>query len=184
MNQNYTSEVKEELKMLAPVLSGLPKANIDKLPEGYFEDVEEKIMSQILLTNYELTKSVPSGYLEKVEDDILSKVISVHTVKENRIVGILKYKKLIASIAAMMLFVLATWFVFNRVEETSGEIVINAEEHDTYLEYIHKNIGDYDINMLVDKGLIAEEDLVMESSVFEQFDAEDTTTWMESDINF
>jgi hypothetical protein len=28
MNQKYTSEVKEELKMLAPVLSGLPKANI------------------------------------------------------------------------------------------------------------------------------------------------------------
>jgi hypothetical protein len=51
-----------------------------------------------------------------------------------------------------MLFVLTTWFVFNRVENPSGEIVISTEEHDDYLEYIHKNIGDYDINMLVDQG--------------------------------
>ena len=183
MNQKYTSEVIEELKMLAPFFSGLPKANLHKLPEGYFEDVEEKIISQIQLTNYELKISVPPGYLEKVEDDILSKVKSVPSVKEHRVIGILKYRKLIASIAAIMLFVLTTWFVFNKLESPSADISINTGEHDAYLEYIHKNIADYDINMLVDQGLIEEEDLVMDAPIFDQLEADDTS-WIESDINF
>ena len=183
MNQKYTSEVIEELKMLAPVLSGLPKANLLELPDGYFEDVEEIIISQIQLTNYDLKISVPPGYLEKVEDDILSKVESDPIIKEHRVISILKYRKQIVSIAAIMLFVLTTWFVFNRVENPSGDIVISTEDHDDYLEYIHKNIGDYDINMMVDQGLIEEEDLVMDSPIFDQLDADDTS-WMESEINF
>jgi hypothetical protein len=183
MNQKYTSEVIEELKKLAPVLSGLPKDNLLKLPEGYFEDVEDKILSQIHLTNYDLKPSVPPGYLEKVEDVILRKVKFGPSDKKHQVISMLKYRKIIASIAAVMLFILTAWFVFNREERSSGNIAISIEDHDAYLEYIHKNIGDYDINMLVDQGLIEEDDLVMDTPVIDQLDSEDES-WIESEINF
>ena len=183
MDQKYTSEVKEELGKLAPILSGLPKVNPYNLPEGYLEDVEEKIMSQLNLISYETKPSVPDGYFEIVENDILKKSGQLHKAsKKSNVISIFKYRNQILSIAAVLTFVLTAWFVFTRIEKPETDLALTTGDTAEYLEYIHDNIGEYDINMLIEQGLIEEEDIVMDELNLDQI--EDETTWMDSEIDF
>ena len=50
MRDTDTYEVDKELKSISVFLADIPKNNILLIPEGYMDEVEEHILSQIFLT--------------------------------------------------------------------------------------------------------------------------------------
>lgn len=183
MKPIYTKEVQEELDKIAPLLSGLPKDNPFQVPSGYFSDVEDKILSQIYLTDFDHTSPVPHEYFEDVENQIVARINTSNTSKGDAIfISLSKYKYHLMSTAAVMAFVLTAWFVISKIEKPETAVLAETTQEES-LEYLHPQISDQEIDMLVDQGIITEEDLVIDFGV--QADPSDVEgTWLDSEINF
>ena len=75
------TEILNELKTISPLLAEIPRVNVQSVPSGYFENLEERI-SIFSLLNQEQTlnpltkdeKGIPAGYFENLPGSILSKV--------------------------------------------------------------------------------------------------------------
>lgn len=75
------TEILNELKAISSLLAEIPKGNIQSVPPGYFENLEEKICIYSLLNQEDkkpeliLDKTgIPDGYFENLSDSILIKV--------------------------------------------------------------------------------------------------------------
>lgn len=74
-------EILNELREISPILAEIPKVNIQTVPAGYFNRLEERICINSLLHQNETKEyfnqekpGVPSGYFETLSDSILSKI--------------------------------------------------------------------------------------------------------------
>ena len=75
------TEILNELMEISPLLAEIPRVNIQSVPPGYFENLEERITIYSLLNQEETQNSplkegagIPAGYFENLPDSILSKV--------------------------------------------------------------------------------------------------------------
>ena len=64
------SNILNELKELSPTLAGLPRTNVFKVPEGYFEGLSGQILLHVSRSSS--TYSVPEGYFDQLSGQILS----------------------------------------------------------------------------------------------------------------
>lgn len=79
---NRTEEILNELKVTSPILSGMEKINVFRVPEGYFNELHLRITDYVLLNNTSTTdninrrnlQQVPEGYFETLSDSILDRV--------------------------------------------------------------------------------------------------------------
>jgi hypothetical protein len=183
-----TNEVNTELRDLAPHLAKLPKKNTSVLPNGYFQEVEEQIMRQILIAEIDdkSPAQAPDGYFEKLESDLDGMVNKSNANNSSGIkMLLLSNLKLIryAAAAVMILFV-SVWVVFN-MNSTNDEINnIAMDNSDGYLEYLEDNLDDYDINTLVDHGLVEESDITLITYTGETYADETQDVYMETSIDF
>ena len=69
-------EIITELKDISPLLASMEKVNVFQIPDGYFTDLNSKILTNIFLNQEEKNNSqkVPEGYFESLSDRILAKV--------------------------------------------------------------------------------------------------------------
>lgn len=78
-------EILNELKTISPILAGLEKVNVYAIPEGYFNNLEDRI------TNFAISNSidessisrttvqrVPEGYFDSLSTNILAKIRQLH----------------------------------------------------------------------------------------------------------
>ena len=85
----HSPEILKELADLSPVVAQFPKGNIFKVPENYFLNFSEILLSKIeesgsLPAKEIITQKVPEGYFENLTESILNKVkdIPAETAKE------------------------------------------------------------------------------------------------------
>jgi uncharacterized protein YihD (DUF1040 family) len=78
-----SKHILNELKELSPLLAGMQKVNVFRVPNGYFERLAEDILTGIqeeennfltTVPNYAAAQQVPRGYFESLADAILSKI--------------------------------------------------------------------------------------------------------------
>ena len=182
------NEVSIELRDLAPNLARLPKNIIPVLPDGYFQKVEEQILSQILIAEIDDKSAVhvPDGYFEKLESDMENMVNKSNTDYSSgiKMVSLSNVKLIRYAAAAVMILFASVWVVFN-MNLTKDEMNNTAfESSDGYFEYLEDNLDDYDINTLIDHGLVEESDITLITYTDETFTDETQDLYMETSIDF
>src|SRR5258708_39408230 len=79
-------EISNELMAISPLLAGLEKMNVFRVPEGYFNELQFRITNYAILNNTSPAENlnkrnlqeVPSGYFETLSDSILAKVKAIY----------------------------------------------------------------------------------------------------------
>jgi len=187
MMNNNTFEVNQELKELAPTLANLPKNIKPSIPEGYFQLLENQVMSQIYISkNTETDKfHVPDAYFENFESNI-EKMIYDKQAKTSSSVKIvlLSNLKWIRNVAAVLVLIAAVGMIFNEKYAENTSINITSDNSNGYLEYIEDNIDEYDINTLIDYGLIEESDITLITYANDSYLPEDQDLFIETSIEF
>jgi hypothetical protein len=74
-----SNEILEELEAISPLLAGIEKNNIFKVPEGYFIGLAEKMavyafLNQEKKPDISVTQQVPDGYFDSLSARILAKI--------------------------------------------------------------------------------------------------------------
>jgi hypothetical protein len=74
--ENKSIEILNELKAISPLLAAMEKVNIFQVPEEYFSDLDQRILTSIFIHQDEKNnlQNVPEGYFDSLPDKILSKI--------------------------------------------------------------------------------------------------------------
>lgn len=113
-----------ELQELAPTLASMEKTNPFRVPDGYFEKLENQTLAKTG-SSASHDQSLPEGYFESLSDRILEKV-EVKT--EAKVVPF--YQKKWFSIAASFAFILAAIYSIQTQLSTTSESTEFAFEID------------------------------------------------------
>lgn len=154
MSEEYIS-VHDELREISPLLASLPKRTESEIPADYFSKVEDQILSQLQLPfpkhNY---PKAPDGYLENLEDQVIEKL----TYSDKNQKSGLKVFRLVFSvaIAACLGVFLVSRFSWNDAPINDTNV---ANETVYYFDAFPHEIDDINVDQMIDKGLIEEEDL-------------------------
>lgn len=175
--------INQELKTIAPILSKIKKPIHHNVPDGYFDQLEDQIMSQINILNHDKTKlHVPEGYFETVEDQILNIV----TDQRTKVIPIFKKPFFRIVIAASVVFMLAfiSYQLFQKDADTHQDTFVDLQADEIeYFQYLHQNVDDLDINMLIDNDLVDESDLFV-LSYNDISETDESASIFESAIDF
>lgn len=144
-----------------------------KIPDNYFEGIEDAVLSQIKLKSIEGTGfKVPEGYFESLEDTVTNKISKN---KNTKVITLFTKQNLlyVSSIAATLLL-LFNLSVFNKKRDTFETL-----ETVTLESYImNENIGSYEIVSLLD-----EEDLLNEGFTELQIDEHSVETYILNNLD-
>jgi hypothetical protein len=74
--ENKSIEILNELKAISPLLAAMEKVNIFQVPEEYFSDLDQRILTTIFIYQDEKNnlQKVPEGYFSSLSDRIISKI--------------------------------------------------------------------------------------------------------------
>lgn len=143
-------DFRQELKDISPFLASWPiPSEIDKIPEGYFNQLEDMIMSHVNISQHDSnSETAPVAYFNQFEEEIINKS-GINTQYKT-------LKWLSYAAAAMILGIISTVALQTTSQKTPTEIVNNT------LQLEDVEILDYlidDIEMVAEYGLLEEEDL-------------------------
>jgi len=86
-----SNEILDELKGISPLLAGMEKINVYKVPEKYFDGLAERITIYAFLNQENRTdfnknpgQQVPEKYFDTLSDQILSKIKKQTTESANK----------------------------------------------------------------------------------------------------
>ncbi|MEP6673771.1 MAG: hypothetical protein ABJA78_01400 [Ferruginibacter sp.] len=73
------TDIQDELKQMSPLLSGLTQSNLYTIPQGYFEQLPEKLLavarnSGIVEDSNQQQSDIPEGYFNTLADTILNRI--------------------------------------------------------------------------------------------------------------
>ena len=78
-----TSEILNELQAISPFLANIDKKNVFEVPEDYFQLLDKRIITSVLLTanGKNEVQTVPEGYFEGLSNKILSAINNTEYVE-------------------------------------------------------------------------------------------------------
>lgn len=152
------NKIIQEISEMAPILASLPKSEIHRVPDSYFDEVEVTIINQLNFINEEIQEVIdlPTDYFEKLDDKILQRLSGDRDIKVISLLGprfnYLKY-------AAILVFFIASIVLFKYVTPSENIAVTSQLTQAEVLDYMVDNAEDFDINMLIDQEIIDESTL-------------------------
>ncbi|KXK37660.1 MAG: hypothetical protein UZ09_BCD002001759 [Bacteroidetes bacterium OLB9] len=153
---NFNDHFQDELKEISPYLASLPKQDPKNVPDGYFEQIEDEIVHQLMLIRHtpESNRQLPDGYFDQVENQVIRKI---KISKKPR-----AWIKFIPYVAAASILFILMILVVSPADHANQETVQLAQISEMdQLDYLSKNIDDVSLNTLIDYGLIEESDLMI-----------------------
>ena len=74
--ENRSTEILDELKAISPLLAAMEKVNVFIVPDEYFSDLDERILTTVFIHRDEKKnlQKVPEGYFDALPAKILSKI--------------------------------------------------------------------------------------------------------------
>lgn len=74
--ENKSTEILTELKAISPLLAAMEKVNVFIVPDGYFSDLDKRILTTVFIYRDEKNnfQKVPEGYFDSLPGRILSKI--------------------------------------------------------------------------------------------------------------
>ena len=136
-----------------------------KTPKGYFESLEDQIISQIKLSEFDTTGfKIPEGYLDSFESRVINSLSEKETIK---VISLFSKRTIIyaSSIAAAILLLLNLSIFENDSWDLEAQTVEN------YI--IDEAISSYEI-----ASLLEDEDLIEENFVNYNFSAENIENYV------
>lgn len=90
MEMKKSEEILNELKALTPSLAAMEKVNVFKVPNGYFDDLSEKISTMVFLHQDEKKdfQKIPDGYFDSLSSTIISRIKQEDESADNEIKSI------------------------------------------------------------------------------------------------
>jgi len=170
MNNKY-SNIHKELKQEAPILASLQKPDLTAVPVGYFKKLEQQLVDVAKFTqadSHHVNQKL-NDYFDNLEDTIMdkvsqseAKVYDIHWGKSSSSATKL-WKYAAAFIAGIIIVGTATNTVSK--PDVTETVAIQKTE---YLDYVLENIDDFDLNTMIDQGLITEADLDISTMQFNE----------------
>jgi hypothetical protein len=76
-----STEILNELQSVSPLVASVPKVNVLQVPDGYFDDLDKKILTTVLLGQYDKkgNSDVPAGYFDTLSSRILARIKNENT---------------------------------------------------------------------------------------------------------
>lgn len=71
---NQPDNILQELQELSPILASVPRYNVFKAPEGYFEDFSSMMLLKIHAMEAPAAMAVPDGYFESLPATIMARI--------------------------------------------------------------------------------------------------------------
>ena len=192
-NENQNIE-DQELRKLAPTLFSIEKRNNFSIPDGYFDQLSDKL-SQESSNKLNIDKknnfTIPEGYFENLAGRIEEKINQDNTEKDKVIsinrTRIIRFISVAASVAAILVLV----FIFNKntptIDENLAQTEVNFEE--ITVEQFDEAIYSSTANELVD--YIEYDDIqtdILEENDFNEVDLDITSSeiddYLSSDYYF
>ncbi len=155
-------DVLQELKEISPFLASIGKGHPFRVPEGYFEAMEQSILSIVAAESIAEVKSdlaVPENYFEELPQQILNKIS-----ERNNDLYIQRVKPLWAIYrmwlaAASVALVTGLYFIFFSTSSLRGPADPFASiewKYETAESYLYANLDDVDETTLIQ--LLSEEE--------------------------
>ena len=119
------NKILEEIKEWAPILASMDKTNPFKVPNGYFDSLENRIVEELGGKAPEQT-TVPKDYFDSLPDKVIQQV----TVDKEAKVIPFHYKKWI-SVAAAFIVIFGAGIFFTQSTSPSSDASALAFEMDT-----------------------------------------------------
>lgn len=145
-----------------------------KVPENYFQGLEDSVLNQIKLKSTETPGfTMPKGYLDTIEDNVLAKVSEN---KDTKVINLFSRRNLlyVSSIAASILL-LFNLSIFESNRATSFDALDTA----TVENYImNEYINSYDM-----ASLLTDEDIVEENFIEHSFSEENIENYILNNID-
>lgn len=170
------NKTNKEIADIAPTLAGLEKQNPFRVPEGYFESLENRVLDSLDKKPI-LTASTPDGYFDKLSDSVMDRIKSEEKTK---VVPLFSRKWI--SIAASIVIILGVGYlaIFQKsgTESESVEFALADIDPEEALDYLAENDNLY-LSDLIDLDLYNEEDFDLENSDFSEMDDEELDQFLE-----
>ena len=144
-----------------------------KIPDNYFEGVEDTVLSQIRLKSIEGSGfKVPNGYFESLEDTVISKISKNENTK---VINLFTKRNLlyVSSIAATILLLLNI-SLFNKKSVSFETLETASVEQYIMNEYIDS----YDM-----ASLLTDEDIIEENFIQHNFSEENMENYILNNID-
>jgi len=153
------NNIVDEIVEIAPILASLPKSNLDQVPEHYFDQVEDEILSQLSLLKDDNQRqlALPSDYFSKIDEVIMERIVD--QVQGAKIIEMPSRKINYLKYAAILMFFVACLGVLRYATPEKNMDVASQLTQSEVLDYMADNAEDFDINMLIDQGMIDESTL-------------------------
>ncbi|MEM9544770.1 MAG: hypothetical protein AAGA77_02290 [Bacteroidota bacterium] len=167
------NKIHNEIADIAPTLASLEKKNPFRVPEGYFDALEHKILDA-LDKKPVLEKTIPEGYFDNLTDIVLDRIKEEEKPKVMPL-----YQRKWLSIAASLLIILGAGYL---ITIQSGTATSGAEfaleiDLEEALDYLEENDNLYLSDLI---GLdLDEEDFSIGDSELSEFEDEEFEDFLE-----
>lgn len=183
MKHEDTYDLQHELEQISPLLASLPKngGTIGPVPSGYFNRLEEDVMSVAAIQSHESTlPPVPQGYFEELEHRILATPGSGQKPKH---AGQPRFIYLMWAVAAASVLVLGVIFTIRVVNNQTADPYDSITQEE-YIDYLEEHIDEVDIVSLAEQGLVEESDITFVNVDAVSTDGAADNNMFESEIDF
>lgn len=128
--KNKKKEIQEELEQIAPSLSKLKKEEVFDIPENYFSQLPDQILSQI---DFSKNESKVTQVDTSPKSNWLNQLINQ--------VNLLFQPRMAMGLAMMIILAVASFLVLNNDDGGDGTILISSAELENYVK---ENIDDFE----------------------------------------
>jgi hypothetical protein len=151
----HNKEIFEELNSISPKLAEMEKQNLFTVPEGYFNEFEAKLLSEVHLLSFKKKSNKENKDLDNYFDGLPDLVISRIKNEENNIIPIQRYYKVFFQIAAvftaliMMTYpILKSNMFINRAENINLDVAFQQISKSEIENYLDMNVSSISIEDL------------------------------------
>ncbi|RYD72794.1 MAG: hypothetical protein EOP53_21305, partial [Sphingobacteriales bacterium] len=78
---NQPNNILNELRELSPSLAGIPRVNVFKVPQGYFETLPSLLLLQTGKEAIAASPTVPEGYFDNLAGNIMNRIKQEESVE-------------------------------------------------------------------------------------------------------
>ncbi len=167
------NKIHKEIADIAPTLATLEKRNPFRVPEGYFDSLEHKVLDS-LDKKPKLEQSVPEGYFDNLSDMVMDRIR-----EEEKTKVIPLYRRKWLSIAASLLILCGAGYLITNQSNTptsNPEFALEIDPAEA-LEYLEENDNLY-LSDLISLDFDVD-DLSVEVSELSEFEDEDFEDFLE-----
>lgn len=145
-------KVKKEIEKMAPSLHNYVKNDGFKIPEMYFENLQQKVCQKLGIHLKEEEFELPNHYFNNLPGIVINKIKDHESHKGAKVVKLGFLKKVTSIAATILLLLFAGHYVYNLTPETNDDI-----SDEMLIVLLEEYFDDLKLNNLMDQDILKED---------------------------